>query len=269
MHDYNARELMRLSGLSSAAIRGLVRAGFIQPSRGRSGRRYTFQDLVLLRSVKALRAARIPTPAIYNALRTLRASLPADAPISATALSLLGGRGLEAGQAFAEPHSGQYALDLEVAPFKANVYALGKRETAMHSADAHQHFLAGLDLEETDAAAAQAAYEACLSADPQYPEARINLGRLLHLGGHLAEAEQIYRGSLEPSALLYFNLAIVLEDSDREDEAVVMYRQAIAEDPAMADAHFNVARLHERAGDAQAAFRHLLAYRRLLDQMGT
>jgi hypothetical protein len=44
---------------------------------------------------------------------------------------------------------------------------------------------------------------------------------------------------------------------------LVAYRDALAQDPAMADAHYNLARLHERAGDAQACFRHLLAYRRL------
>ena len=47
------------------------------------------------------------------------------------------------------------------------------------------------------------------------------------------------------------------------------YREALALDPQLADAHFNLARLHERAGNPKDALRHLLAYRRLMDQQGT
>jgi tetratricopeptide (TPR) repeat protein len=114
-----------------------------------------------------------------------------------------------------------------------------------------------------DAKAARLAYEACLAGDCRHLEARINLGRLLHLEGQLHEAEKIYRGSLEPSSTLYFNLGILLEDLQREIEAIEAYRHAIAHDPGMADAHFNLSVLHERLGNAQAAFRHLLAYYRL------
>jgi tetratricopeptide (TPR) repeat protein len=99
----------------------------------------------------------------------------------------------------------------------------------------------------------------CLAGDCRHLEARINLGRLLHLEGKLREAENIYRGAEEPSAILLFNLGILLEDLKRELEAVEAYQQAIIHDPGMADAHFNLSALHERLGHAQAAFRHLLA----------
>ena len=128
----------------------------------------------------------------------------------------------------------------------------------------HAHYLCGAALEEQDGRAARAAYEACLAGDCRHMEARINLGRLLHLEGLLREAEKIYRGTAEPSALLFFNLGILLEDMQREIEAIEAYRQAIVHDPGMADAHFNLSLLHERLGEAQASFRHLLAYRRLL-----
>ena len=38
---------------------------------------------------------------------------------------------------------------------------------------------------------------------------------------------------------------------------------AITADPAAADAHFNLARLYEKAGQDAAAIRHLKAYRKL------
>jgi hypothetical protein len=46
------------------------------------------------------------------------------------------------------------------------------------------------------------------------------------------------------------------------------YRNALALDPSFADAHFNLARLYERAGQSKNALRHLLAYRRLIDKQG-
>jgi tetratricopeptide (TPR) repeat protein len=128
----------------------------------------------------------------------------------------------------------------------------------------HDHYLRGDTLEASDAKQARAAYEECLAGDCAHMEARINLGRLLHADGLLHEAEQIYRGTEEPDGLLYFNLAVLLEDSGREEEAINLYRQAIVHEPGLADAHFNLSRLYEREGKSQAAFRHLLAYRRLL-----
>jgi tetratricopeptide (TPR) repeat protein len=238
MHDYDARDLKRLFGLSAASVRALIRAGHVRPVKVHNALRYSFADLVVLRTVKTLRDARTPLRRIDRELRRLWA--------------------------------GQYVLPLEVASVDTTMSQRGEPETVMHTVDeAHPHFLRALDLEETDEAAARAAYLACLAIDAQHAEARINLGRLLHLAGRVVDAERIYRESEETSALLSFNLALVLEDLGREAEAIPAYREAIAHDPAMADAHFNIARLYERAGDVKASFRHLLAYRRLLNQTGT
>jgi tetratricopeptide (TPR) repeat protein len=65
--------------------------------------------------------------------------------------------------------------------------------------------------------------------------------------------------------LLAFNLGVLLEDMGRESDAITAYREALGQDPAFADAHFNLARLYEHAGDARNSLRHLLAYRRLMD----
>jgi tetratricopeptide (TPR) repeat protein len=126
----------------------------------------------------------------------------------------------------------------------------------------HAHYRRALKLESEDSAAARAAYEACLEGDCSHLEARINLGRLLHLEGLLEEAEAIYRELPQPSAVLYFNLGVLMEDRRRELDAVDAYRQAIVHEPGMADAHFNLSGVYERLGQTQAAFRHLLAYRR-------
>jgi tetratricopeptide (TPR) repeat protein len=162
--------------------------------------------------------------------------------------------------------SGQYALPLESIADAGKIVAIMSHEGSVQKrrGGAHRHYLRALALEDQDIAAARRAYEACLSGDCRHLEARINLGRLLHLDGLLQEAEATYGAHEEPSAILYFNLGVLLEDLEREPDAMESYRRAIKHDPAMADAHFNLALLHERQGDAQAAFRHLLAYRRLV-----
>jgi tetratricopeptide (TPR) repeat protein len=130
---------------------------------------------------------------------------------------------------------------------------------------AHELYLRALELEAADREAARAAYESCLAGDCTHLEARINLGRLLHLEGLHGDAEKIYRGTQEFDAILYFNLAILMEDIRRDAEAMKLYREAIIHDPGMVDAHFNLSLLLERAGDDQSAYRHILAYHRLTE----
>jgi tetratricopeptide (TPR) repeat protein len=127
---------------------------------------------------------------------------------------------------------------------------------------AEAHYSRGYALEDVDTAAARAAYWDALNAHRDHLEARINLGRLLHLAGELNEAEKVYRQAKNSSALLSFNIAILLEDMSREEEAIAAYREALAQDPHLHDAHFNLSRLHEKADRPREALRHLLAYRR-------
>jgi tetratricopeptide (TPR) repeat protein len=132
---------------------------------------------------------------------------------------------------------------------------------------AHEHYLRGLELEEADRRAARLAYESCLAGDCRHLQARINLGRLLHLEGLHEDAEKIYRDTQEADATLYFNLGILMEDLGRHDDAAKFYREAIVHDPGMADAHFNLSMVLERSGEMQSAYRHLLAYHRLLQAL--
>jgi tetratricopeptide (TPR) repeat protein len=253
--------------MADTTLRLLQRAGYVSASSRRDSP-YSFHEMVLLRTVGALQAAGIPTRSINRALRELRPWVDGAAPISRIILdaSAVGVRVRE-GTSQWRPDSGQYELPLEKIRVEAHVVPIVSDENKMkqkHST-AHGHYLRGAGLEETDVDAAREAYEACLAGDCRHLEARINLGRLLHLQGLLDEAEQIYNAHEEPSAILYFNLGVLLEDLKRELDAIEAYRKAIVHDPGMADAHFNLSLLHERLGEAQAAFRHLLAYKRTAD----
>ncbi len=272
MHEFDTKDLKRLFGIPASQVRALIRAGHIRPHKQSGRLRYSFQDLLVLRTAGALRNAKIPAQKINRTLRQIRASLPSSLPLSGLSIVALGDRiVVREGGALRESDTGQYALALEfVDKGGGEILVIEKRRAAAAPlASAEAEFEKALSLEDSDAAAAQAAYAACLSADPQHLEARLNLGRLLHLEGRLREAEQVYRGQDAAEPLLLYNLAVLLEDLEREPEALATYREALALDPHLADAHFNLARLHERAGRAKEALRHLLAYRRLTSEQGS
>jgi tetratricopeptide (TPR) repeat protein len=296
MHAYDTKDLERLFGLPASAVRALARAGNIQPVR-RSGKlHYSFHDLVVLRTASALRAAKISSQRINKTLQELRSALPEGSALNKISLTALGNRiAIREGKSLRESDSGQYALALEIIEEKGRLHVITRQDAAPASdraagsdsrsgsggrgdgggefttgvsisRSADEHYARALAIEDSNPQAAQKAYELCLKADPDYLEARINLGRLLHLAGRLAEAERVYRVGAKADPFIAFNLAVVLEDLHREPDAIAAYREALALDPQFADAHFNLARLYERAKDPKASLRHLLAYRRMMDK---
>jgi tetratricopeptide (TPR) repeat protein len=266
-------------GLSAATIRSLVKAGYLQPAaradsaatrRGAGAeptraRTYAFRDLLVLKMIGSLYAARLPPRTINRALRQLKPWLSEPSALSRLALQPTEERvSVREGSLLWDPASGQYALPLEIHGHEFQILSMKKRAKRPSRGTAHSLYLRGTELEEEDVLAAREAYEACLKGDCAHLHARINLGRLLHLEGRHREAEALYRETKEPDALLFFNLGVLLQDLQRPAEAIAAYRDAIMHDPGLADAHFNLALLLEGAGEKQGAFRHLLAYRRLL-----
>jgi tetratricopeptide (TPR) repeat protein len=277
MHAYGTKDLERLFGLPASAVRALARAGNIHPVR-RSGRlHYSFHDLVVLRTASALRAAKISPRRINRTLQELRSALPSGSALNKLSLTALGNRiAIREAGTLRESDSGQYALALEIVEEKGHLHLINRTGSTVPAAaasvpakeSADEFYTRAIALEDTDTQAARDLYAACLNADPNYVEARINLGRLLHLAGRLAEAQYVYRTATQPDPLLAFNHAVLLEDLGREPDAIRAYREALALDPEFADAHFNLARLYERAQDPQSSLRHLLAYRRVTDRQG-
>ena len=267
MQEYSLADLKRLFGLTPALVRKLSQAGFITPPASRGKTNYTFQDLLVLRVAGALRAAKLSTPKIAAALEQIRGALPSGRlPAIALAAS---GKDVAVREGRHEwEASGQYALPLVARAVAGEVTELRRTAELPAATQAHEHYERGHLLEETDVVAARAAYLAALSAQEDHLEARINLGRLLHMDGQLQEAERMYRQAKTSSALLSFNLAILLEDLEREEEALAAFRDALAQDPLMHDAHFNLSRLHEKANRPREALRHLLAYKRHIARYG-
>ncbi|HEY2403022.1 MAG TPA: tetratricopeptide repeat protein [Steroidobacteraceae bacterium] len=279
MHVYGTRDLQRLLGIGPSSVRSFIRAGHVRPRKGARGRlQFTFQDLIILRTARTLSGANVPTRRLNRCLRELRKALPADIPLSGLSITAIGDQvAVREGRQHWDTESRQYllALDVSVESGEVQVIAreapvaadgggvLAKDVVANH--DCASQYDRAYELEDDDPEAAIAAYQRCIDANGDHLEARTNCGRLLHLAGRLAEAEKIYRGATEPDGTVLFNLAVLLEDSGREDEALEVYAQALEMDPELADAHFNLARLHERAGNRRESFRHLLAYKRASD----
>ena len=78
MKSYTTRDVAKLLGLSEAQVRSQARVGYLAPDRGpHNAYRFSFQDLVLLRTARALSEARIAPRRIRRALRALTLELPA------------------------------------------------------------------------------------------------------------------------------------------------------------------------------------------------
>jgi tetratricopeptide (TPR) repeat protein len=265
--DYTWRDVDRLLGLSRHVVTRLIAAGFLSPGRGsRNEYRFSFHDLVVLRAAHALVAAKIPTRRIVKALRALRAKLPVEVPLAGISIQAVGEDVVvREGAAQWVPSDGQYLLQFEVGAQDGQLVFLGGKERGSATPDV-DWFARAVELEEADPHAAMDAYRKSVDANPAHCDTYVNLGYLLHQEGDLEAASATYRAAIancEPSGLLLFNLAVVEEDLGQTEAAARHYLDALGVDPALADAHHNLARLYERSGAQKEALRHWSAYRKL------
>lgn len=255
-------------GLSRHIVSGLIEAGFVTPTRGaRNEWRFTFRDLTLLRTAHALQQQRIPPRRILRSLARLKATLPAELPLSGLRITAVGADiAVRDGSGRLQSDSGQLLLDFDVATVAGSVTILDRSPSAPAQPDPRQLAERALALEETDPAAAEAAYLQALALAPDLEDAWLNLGAMLADAGRHADLLRLSDAALQHcanSALLHFNRGVALDHLERLDEAAASYERSLALDPTLADAHFNLAQLHQQAGDERGALRHYSAYRRL------
>jgi tetratricopeptide (TPR) repeat protein len=262
---YTLRRVEELLGLSRRVVAGLIAEGFVAPTRGpRNEFRFSFQDLLVLRTAHELREKQISPRKIVRALKQLRAKLPTEMPLTGLRLTAVGTDvAVRDRDGLRGAETGQLLFDFELAPERGAVRFL---DAAAAEDDSDEVFAQAESLEPIDASLAEAAYRRVLELEPQHAHACINLGALLCEAGRAKEAVTLFdtaiaRGLRDP--LIHFNRAIALEDLQDPRGAIASYLRALELDTALADAHFNLARLYEEAGDAQRAVRHLNSYRRL------
>ena len=249
MQSYSVRDIERILQLTPATTRSLIRAGFVTPERGpRREYRFSFQDLIVLRTARALLEAKIPAKRIRRSLESLRRDLPDSVPLSGLAISALGDHVVvRDGEARRHAEGGQYVLGLDVSLQNGVLHVVEHKEAAPAAAAAPRDwFTQGLALESTDVNAALAAYGEAVAADPDNVAAWTNLGRLLHEAGRTQEAADVYQralGHAGADSLLLFNQGVLLEDLGDAGAALQAYQSALEEDPDFADCHYNLARL--------------------------
>lgn len=261
MQTYTLRGIQSMLGISRSVLSGLIASGFVTPSRGqRREYRFTFQDVVLLRTAYSLQRADIAPRKIIRSLRQLKATLPDELPLTGLRITAVGNEiAVRSGDTQWHVESGQLLLDFEVKPARGNV-------TLQAGQTPSDWFNRGLELEARDRTQAEAAYRQAIGTAPAYVDPYLNLGVLLCDQGRCAEAVELYRQALKHcpgEALLHFNLAVALEELERADEALASYEASLQLSPTLADAHYNAARLHELSGNSRQAIRHYSEYRRL------
>lgn len=271
MQTYSLRDIQSMLDVSRAVISGLIAAGFVTPSRGKQREyRFTFQDVVLLRTAHSLQAAQIAPRKILRSLERLRATLPSELPLTGLRITAIGNEiAVKQGAAQWQVDSGQMLMDFEIVPAAGAVRFLAPAAevpVASPPTAAGDWFERAVALEALDPAGAEQAYRMAISLSPALVDAYLNLGVILCDQGRCDEAIELNRQALarcpdEP--LLHFNFAVALEDAGRLDEALAAYERCMTLAPEMADAHYNAARLHEQLGHPKQAIRHYSEYRRL------
>ena len=272
---YGTADVARMLDLSPDRIRALAHAGLVAPARGPRGEhRFSFADLIVLRTARDLLEAGIPFARVRASLRNLQASLPEDRPLTGVRIIADGQRVVvHDSDALWDAESSQTLFDFRVVDLAEQIAPLAREpaedrrpERELEAAD---WFEIGCDLELTCPDEARDAYRRGLEIDPEHADTHVNLGRLLHEIGDVGVAERHYRQalSIRPTDLTaLFNLGVALEDAGRLREASLAYREALLADPDHADAHFNLAGVLERTGQKEHALRHLKAYRQLISE---
>jgi tetratricopeptide (TPR) repeat protein len=273
---FTLRRVQAMLGLSRHIVGGLIDAGFVKPARGRRNEwRFTFQDLMLLRTAHTLQRNGIPPRRILKSLARLKATLPDELPLTGLRITAIGADVAvrdRSGQL--QSDSGQLLMDFDVAPVAGTTAVMPDlirhpdswTGQARNDNTADSLFERAQSLENSDPAAAEATYLQALALDPTLEEAYLNLGVLWSEAGRFSELVRLSDAGLEhcpESALLHFNRGVALDHLELLDEAAASYERSLELDPTLADAHFNLAQLHQEAGDEQGALRHYSAYRRL------
>lgn len=264
---FTLKRVQEMLGLSRTVVTGLIGAGFVSPLRGaRNEHRFSFRDLMLLRTAFALQQAKIAPRKILRALTKLQGNLPDELPLTGLRITAVGANVVVRDRLGPwDAVSGQLLMDFEVAPVGGAVAFLTPH-SAEPASDPEAWFERGEHAEESDPAAAEAAYRQAVALSPAYVDACLNLGAMLCEARRCDEAVALYEDALKHGAddpVLHFNHAIALDDQGKCDDALASYDRALAIDPAFADAQYNAGCLRERLGDERGALRHFSAYRRL------
>ncbi|WP_447977231.1 tetratricopeptide repeat protein [Candidatus Nitrospira bockiana] len=264
---YTTADVLRILQISEKTFETCLRAALFPSTKTHRPRRFSFQDLLLLKTAKGLCEAGIPVARIRRVLDSLKRQLPPDEQLSRIRIYADGRRVVvwDASGRW-QPDSGQFVLNFEARQVVEPRRLSTRPRRSQRQATAEEWLERGLALESEAPEEARRAYEEALALDPASSAAHLNLGRLFHEAGDLARAELCYRRAVAyapDEAIGVFNLAVLMEDRGDLPNAIATYEDLVDRWPDFADAHHNLARLYEATGQRAAAIRHYSTARRL------
>lgn len=271
---YGTTDVARTLGVPRWRVRSLVRAGVVTPRRGpRRAYRFSFSDVIVLRTARDLLGSAVPLRRVCRALLTLQRQLPRGRPLTTVRIIADGRRVVvRDGSEVWRPDTGQILFDFAVAEVAERTRSLVHQRADDAEADgalsADEWTELGGDLEMTSTSRAVDAYRRALALVPDHAGATLALARLLHLVGDVDEAlERLLRAvDLRPrDADALFSLGATYETLDCLREARAAYRRALLINADHADTHFNLATVQHRLGDSDSARHHRNRYRVLID----
>jgi len=272
MKAFSTAQIARILKVRPSWVRAQARRILVAPDRTQSGHyRYSFQDVVMLRTARRLSGPALSSKRIAEILNELSQTLSAGRSLSSVQLRSMGKLILARdSEALWEPETGQTVFDFDAGP-RENVAELPlplRNYSVEETDDALDWFELALEYENGGSIeAAEHAYRCACERDPEHINSRINLGRLRHAADALEEAESLYREALRIDAehpIALFNLGVVLEDRGDEVAAIECYKRSIAADPEIPEAHYNIARLYVRTSAETDAIRHYARYKALV-----
>lgn len=252
--NYSLRRVCRIVRLSPAVVASLIGAGVVAPARSARGAfEFSFRDLSVLRGL----AQAQPTALKRGALRLQ--------PAEGMRLVARGTRPvvLERDGTAWDAETGQVLIDFDAQRAGAARVVVMKEGTEDRAPSLLDE---GVALEPSDPDAAMRAYRQAIAADPGGEDAYLNLGGLLEESDRLERALEVYlegAARCPRSAMLRFNCGVVFQLLSAYRDAEEWYLAALALDPALSDAHHNLAIIYLELGEDQRAIRHHNEVRRL------
>ena len=234
---------------------------------------YGFKELLALKTLLKLRAARVAPVQIRRALTALGRKLRGiQDPLAQLKIYVDGKRiRVEIDGRAMEAESGQLLLDFDQVELKRLLeFRVPDQPDAdrVRRAAAEHWFQRGLELEQTGAPLAEVieAYQKAVELDPTSAGALVNLGTIQFNARNWKDAERYYVNALEADpnyALAHFDLANLYDERGDRVKALEHYQAALKISPQYADAHYNLALLYQASNQPMTAVRHWTEYLRL------
>ena len=231
-------------GVPAGRLRAYVKAGLLCPQRGASGElRFSFQDLLLMRTAEGLVTERLPPHRIRSALVSLRERLPRERPLTGVQLGALGRHVVvhDDGKAW-HADSGQVLMSFASATAAPGDLPDSRRPAPAGVVAAFDRPRKGKATLPSAEAAPTAASATATAVSPD----------------STGTVDEAHRPGLEPTAADLYQLGCNLEEIAPE-AARVAYQRALELEPAFAEAHVNLGRLMHESGDLSFAEEHYRA----------